>query len=197
MIEQNPVHREHPIRLPVLLRDPESILLGHRIRTVGVEGCGFLLGNLFDLAIQFRSGCLIHLRFLRKSQDSNCLQDPQNTQCIHIAGILGHIKGYLYMALCRQVIDLIRLHQADNSNHRRGIRQISIMQRHCILLYQMIDPRRIGNGGSAGNAVNLISLLQQKLCQVRSILSGNACDQCFFHGIALSFIKSCFDRFPL
>ena len=55
------------------------------------------------------------------------------------------------MGLRRQVIDLIRLHQADDSNQGRGIGQIPVMQASLAFFCdQMVDPRRIGNGGACG-----------------------------------------------
>ena len=44
-----------------------------------------------------------------------------------------------------------------------------------------IDPSRIERTRSSNNAVDLIALPEEKLCQIRSILPCNAADQRFFH----------------
>jgi hypothetical protein len=37
--------------------------------------------------------------------------------------------------------------------------------------------------------VHGISLIEQEFCQVRSVLAGNAGDECFFHIILFLFLK--------
>ena len=60
-----------------------------------------------------------------------------------------------------------------------------------------IDPSRIERTRSSNNAVHLIALPEEKLCQIRSILPGNAGDQRFFHKtslwVALKVAELCLD----
>ena len=179
VVEQNAVHGKHSIGLAVFFYDPKAVLLCHGIGAVGVERRGFTLGHFLNLAIQFAGGCLIHAGFLGKAQNAAGLENAQHTQCIHIAGIFGHIKAHLHMALCCQIVNFIRLHQTDDADQTAGIRKVAVMQRDPA--HQMIDARRVGNGSAAGDAVHLVAFFQQKFCQIRAILTGDAGDQCFFH----------------
>ena len=52
MIEENTVASEHVVSVPVLLHNPEAILLGHSIRRIGVERCILILRNLLHLTIE-------------------------------------------------------------------------------------------------------------------------------------------------
>ena len=116
MIEQNAVNSEHSISITVFLHHPEAILLCHSVRGIWMKRCGFFLWNLFYLAIQFRSRCLIYFTGLCQTADTDSFQHTQDTQCIHITGIFRRIKGYLHMALGSQIINFIRSdlsHQTD------------------------------------------------------------------------------------
>lgn len=84
------------------------------------------------------------------------------------------------MGLRRQIVDLIRLHQMDDADQRRGVRQIAVVELDSVPRNEMIDPRRVGNGGAAGDAVDLIAFLQKEFRQIRTILTGDAGDQCHF-----------------
>ena len=136
--------------------------------------------DLFHLAVEFRSRSLVNLGFLRQAQNPHRLQNTKHADGVHISGILRHIKRNLHMALGCQVVDFIRLHQIDDSDQRRRIRQISVMKGNGACLDQMINAGRIGNGCPTGDAMHLIPFLQQKLRQIRTILTSNACNQCNF-----------------
>lgn len=85
------------------------------------------------------------------------------------------------MALCGQIVDLIGLDLAHQTDEAGGIRQVAVVQGDCVLLDQVVDAGGIGNGGAADNAVDFIPLLQQELCQIGAVLTSDAGDQCFFH----------------
>ena len=68
-----------------------------------------------------------------------------------------------------------------------GVGHIPVMQNEVTIinvrvLVQMINPVRIEHRGPALKPMNLIPLLQQKLCQIRPILPCNTGNQCLlFH----------------
>ena len=190
MIEQNSVHREHPVGFPVFFRNPESVLFRYRVGTVWMKRRSLLLGNFFHLAVQFRSRCLVNPCLPVQTQDPHGLQDAQNADGIHISGIFRNIKGHLDMRLGCQIVDLVRLHQTDDAHKRRRVCQVPVMQRYRMRGQQMIDSGCIGDGCAAGDAVNLISFFQKKFCQIGTILSCDTCNQCFFyHTSFLNFLN--------
>ena len=181
MVEQDAVDSKHTVSIAVLLDHPEAVLLGHSIRRVGVERSGLALGNLLDLAVQLRGRSLIHLAGLGQTADTDGLQHAQNAQCVHIAGVLGCIKGDLNVALCGQIVDLIGLDLAYQTDQAGGIGQVTVMQGDRVLLDQVVDTSGVGDRSAADDAVDFVALLQQKLCQVGTILTSDTGNQCFFH----------------
>lgn len=122
-----------------------------------MEGRGFTLRNFLNLAIQLRGGCLIDLGLLGQTQNAAGFQNTQNAQSIHIAGVLRNIEGNLNMALCCQVIDFIRLNNADDTNQRRRVGQVAVMQRN--FAHQVVDMSSVGDRSTTSDAVNFVSLL--------------------------------------
>ena len=179
MIEQDTVDSKHAISFPVLLGDPEAVLLGNGIGGIGMEGRGLPLGDLLHLAVKLGGGGLVEFGLFRQAQDPDRLQHPQDTQCVHIAGVLGHIKADLHMALGSQIVDLVRLNQTDDPDQAGRIGQVTVVKGD--LAQKMLDAAGIGNGCPAGDAVDFITLFQQELRKIRTVLAGDAGDQCFFH----------------
>ena len=179
VVEQDAVDREHAVGLPVLLHHPVPVLLGNGVGAVGVEGRGLPLGHLPHLPVQLRGGGLVEPARLLHAQNPDALQNPQHPQRVHVPGVLRHVEAHLHVALGRQIVHLIRLHQPQNADDAAGIAQIPVVQRNPP--QQMRNPLRIGQGGPAGHAVNLIALFQQQLRQIGTILSGNSGNQCPFH----------------
>ena len=181
MVKQNAVDSEHAVSIAVLLDHPEAVLLCDSIRRVGVERSGLALGDFLDLAVQLGGRSLIHLAALGQAANTDSLQHTQNTQSVHIAGVLGSIEGDLNMALCSQIVDLIGLDLAHQTDQAGGIGQVAVVQGDSVLLDQVVDTSGVGDGSAADNAVNLVALLQKKLCQIGTILTSDTGNQCFFH----------------
>ena len=83
-------------------------------------------------------------------------------------------------ALCREVIDLIRLRNAHCRDQRNDVRHIRVDE--VDLIAQMCDIAVIDHALAAHDAVNLIALFEQQFCKIRSVLTGDTGDQCMFHG---------------
>ena len=165
VIEQNTVDREHAIRVAVLLHHPEAVLLRHRVR------------NLLHLAVQFGGRSLIHLAAFRQPAHANRFQHAQNTQGIHVARIFRRVERHLHMTLRRQIVDFVGLDFAHQPNQAGRIRQVAVMQVNCLLLNQVVNARRVGNGRTADNTMHLIVFFEQELRQIGTILTGDAGNQ--------------------
>ena len=109
----------------------------------------------------------------------NRFQHPQDTQSIHIPRVFRDIKADLHMALCRKIVNLIRLNPPHNRLNAAGVRKISIMELD--LIQNMINPLRIHRRSSPGHPVHLVSFFQQQFRQIGPVLSGNPRNQRFFH----------------
>ena len=116
MIEENAVYCEHTVCFSVLFYNPEAILFCHCVGAVGMERGCLTLRNFLYLSEKLGSRCLIDSGFLGQAADLHCFQNTKHAQCVHISGILRCVKTYLYMALCCQVVDLVRLYLADDTD---------------------------------------------------------------------------------
>ena len=179
MVEQDAVAGEDAVSVPVLPDHPEAVLFCHSVGGIGMEGRILVLGHLFHLAVQFGSGGLVHPAGLVQSGVVHRFQDPQHTQGIHVSGVFCRLKGNLHMALCRQVVDFIRLHASDDPADAGGVGQVALMDHQ--LVQNMINSGRCRHRTSSDNAVHFISLFQQQLRQIASVLSRNTSNQCLFH----------------
>ena len=146
-----------------------------------MERGGLTLRDFLHLAVQLGGRSLIHLAGLGQAADTDGFQHAQNAQCVHIAGVLGYIEGDLNMALCSQIVNFVWLDLTHQTDEAGGIGQVAVVQGDSVLLDQVVDTGGVGDGSAADNTVDLIALLQQELCQIGAVLTGDASDKCFFH----------------
>ena len=101
------------------------------------------------------------------------LEDTKHAEGVDVTGVLGSLEGHLYMGLCCEVVDLIRLHLKHDTDDAGGIRQIALMDDQPI--EDVVDALGRGNRRTTDDTVHLVALLQQKLCKIGTILT---CDTC-------------------
>ena len=154
------------ICFPVLLYNPVSVQFGHRIRRIGVKRCLLILRHLFHFSVQFAGRGLINPAGISETADSNRLQHPQYAGRIHIRGKLRNVKADLYMALRRQVINLVRPHSRNDLDETHRIRQIAVMQMEVLPSLQVCDSLPEIYRRAAYDPMDLITLLQQKFRQI-------------------------------
>ena len=179
MVEEDAVNRKHPVSFTVFLHHPEAVLLGDGIGAVRMERCGLALRNLFHFAEELRSRRLIETAGLRDTDDAHGLQQAKHPQRVNVAGILGHVKADLNMALGCKIVNLVGPDERQDADQACGIAQVAIVQRD--LAQQMRDTVGIGKRCASGDAVHFISFFKQKLGEIRAVLPGDAGDQSFFH----------------
>src|SRR5271165_2959025 len=86
------------------------------------------------------------------------------------------------MALSCEVVDLVGLHSLHNVGKDAGIREFAVVQDEMAagdvrIFVEMIDAIGVKERGAALYAMHLVTLLQQKLGEICSILSGNTGDE--------------------
>jgi hypothetical protein len=89
------------------------------------------------------------------------------------------------MALGGQIVNFLRLNLDHQPGQRTRIRQIAVMQKKPLpagmrILINRFEPPRVKRARPADDAVNFIALGQQQLRQIRTVLSGDASNQCAF-----------------
>ena len=80
------------------------------------------------------------------------------------------------------MIKLSRLNFADDSPDRCGVIQIGIVQKQLLIVdlfvsVQMLQTRPFHCAGTTYKAMDFVAFGEQKLCEVRAILSGDAGDE--------------------
>ncbi len=92
------------------------------------------------------------------------------------------------MAHRAQVIDLIRLHFLQDTGQVGAIGQVTVVQVEfrvsgMRILKDMIHALGVKRGGTTFDSVHFVAFFQQKFCQIRTILSGNAGDESDFRHV--------------
>jgi hypothetical protein len=86
------------------------------------------------------------------------------------------------MALGGKIVDFDRLDFLNQTDQVGGIAQVAVMQLepHVVLVQvavQMLDPSRVERRRAPLDAVDDVTLRQQKFSQISAVLPGNACNQ--------------------
>jgi hypothetical protein len=89
------------------------------------------------------------------------------------------------MTLSSKVVKFVGLDLLDDADEIGGVREIPIVHSKpnvpfMRILIEMIHPARVERGGPALDPVNFVTLSEQELGQISSILTGDACDQRLF-----------------
>src|ERR1051325_3643578 len=88
------------------------------------------------------------------------------------------------MALRREIIDLVRLDTSNQPRHGTRVAQVAVMKFEGRLVgvrirVDVIQAAGVESTGPANDAVDLVSLGQQKLGKIRTVLSCDTCNQRF------------------
>jgi len=116
-------------------------------------------------AEHLRGARLVELCFYPTPTD--CLQDPGSTQTGNIPSVFRHVKAHPDVALCAEMIDLIRFYVVNQVCQLLPVGQIPIMQeKPCAglmgILIDMIDPVGIEDTGPTDEAVASKSSAKQE-----------------------------------
>ena len=194
MVKENSVACEHIVGFSVIYGDPVRIQLCRTVRTLGIERRLFALRRrLRDSSEQLGSRSLIEAA--GSAVDTDRLQQLESTYPGSLRRILRHLEGHAYVRLRRQIIYLCRADLCDQAHQIARICRICKVHEKLYFIIigmnEVIDPCRVADAVSANQSVNLIALLQKKLCQIGAVLSCDTRDQCYFlHNVINSFLIS-------
>ena len=87
------------------------------------------------------------------------------------------------MGLRAEVVDLVRLHLAEDAGEVGAVGQVAVVQAEARvldvrILVDVIDPLGVEERGAAFDAVDLVAFFEQELGEVGTVLSGDAGDEC-------------------
>jgi hypothetical protein len=90
------------------------------------------------------------------------------------------------VTLRAEVVDLIGLNPSQQIRERGSIVEISVMEMHvivgCVSVFiDAVEALSIQRAGPTYDSVNLVTLGEEQLGEIRAILTGDAGDQGFLH----------------
>ena len=128
VIEQDPIAGKNSVSLTVVDRNPIRIELCDRIGRAGIKRRCLFLRRFPHQAVEFRSRGLVKARQLFESGNANRLKQAQGAQRIGIRRVFRLLERNFDVTLCREVVDLVRLHFLHNADEAAGIGQIAVVQ---------------------------------------------------------------------
>src|SRR5262249_37939572 len=184
VIEQDAVAGKDVVRLPIVDGHPIRIEFRRRVRTPRAKRRPFGLWNLGNVSVHLRAARLIKsrgdLRLANGFEDTNC------TESGDITGVLGNVEANADVALRGQMVDFVGLDAIEQLDQVRRIGDVAVVQEqpHVVdvrIAVKRVDSTSVERRGSPNDTVDLVSLLQQEFGKIRSVLTGNAGNQGFFH----------------
>ena len=110
------------------------------------------------------------------------LDETKRAQSDDVGRVLRLLKRDFHMRLSAQVVYLIRLNFLQNTSEPSPVSQIPIMEKEMGskimgVLIEMVNSVGIKGAGSTNDPVHFVPFGKEKLCQIRTVLTGDAGDQ--------------------
>ena len=118
VVEENSVYGIHAVTLAIVLGYPVAIKFGASVRAARVERSGFALRHFLHLSEQLRRAGLINAGFFVEPEHSYRLKQAQSADGVGVGSVFRHFKRHFHMALCRKVVDFIRLQLLNDADQR-------------------------------------------------------------------------------
>ena len=187
VVEEDAVAGIHAVGLAVVHGDPVGIHLGHRIGRARVERRGFRSAGFPERGrrarrwMPDRNGWFFPARgngwppadaACRWHRHPRCIPAPRRRRRHGTAR-----RG------CRPR----PAHLAEDAGEVRAVGQIAIVQAETRvldmrILVDVIDALGVEERGAALDAVDFVAFFEQEFREIGTVLSGDAGDECFFHG---------------
>jgi hypothetical protein len=169
----------HPIRLPVINREPVRARFGARIRTPGIERGEFRLRYLLHFSEHLTRRRLVESGFHPRLPPR--LQQPHRARRVDIQGVFCAVKADFDMALGAQIVNLVRLDFQEKSDQRSGICQVAIVEVRGGTVSRLrpnrIQPLAVEGAGSANEPMHFVTFGYQQFGQIRTILARDTCNK--------------------
>ena len=158
MVVADGIAKEETMSIPV---DPGHVrgeCFGAAIRRIGIDRSCFVL----------RTGC-------RSAEDF----PAAGGQKLCSAGAFRDVKAQTNVRLTGQMVERGRLDFRHHTPNRCGIREVGIVQKQSTVIDSIVCIQMTQSGSfqcarSTNKAVNFVTLFQQQLCKVRTILASDS-----------------------
>ena len=130
---------------------------------------------------------MIEARLSAQPEQPDGLEQPQRAERVGVSRIFRGFERDLDMALCAEVINLIRLDFLNNPDEISGIRQIAVVEEKILVrivrvLIEMIDAFGVEQRRPPLDAVDFVPLGKEQFREIGAVLSGDSGYQGFFCG---------------
>lgn len=105
VVEQDPIASVHPIRLPVVLADPERVEFRDTVRTPGIERSVLVLRDLLDETVELRGGGLVEADVFLETAGTDGVEETEGAEGVDVGGVLCHLEGDFYVGLSTEIVD--------------------------------------------------------------------------------------------
>lgn len=190
VIKKESVRRKHSITFSIIYRNPIRIQLSHSIWASWMKRRKLSISSLWHIVSytpeHFWGRCLIKTSLLFQAVYSYRFEKAKCAKSINIRSILWHFEAHFYVRLSREIIYLIWLYICNQLYQIPRISEVTIVKLEVNssfmgILIEMIDSTRIEWWRSSLDTMYFISLREKQFSKIRSVLSSNSCDKCFFH----------------
>ena len=185
MVEENAGTGEHAVAFAVVLDNPVSVQLGNSVGAARVERRCLVLRNGLYLAEHLAGRSLVYARVGLAKADG--FQELGNADGVDVGGGERGFPGGSHEGLCGEVVDFVGFGDFHGTQKRCGIGHVAKDEGDLAL--EVLGVVKIELALAADEAVNFVTLLEKELCQVRSVLTGNACNKCAFHSKKIQFLR--------
>jgi hypothetical protein len=143
----------------------------------------FGLGHCANLAVHLGRGSLVEPRLDTDITDG--FEETDATRAGHITRIFGGIETDPNMTLGGKVIDLVGLNLVDEADQSTAVSEVTVVQdklveRKILPGLDCIQPGSDRAALSTDNPVDLVTLFEQELDQIRTVLTTDPCDKRLF-----------------
>ena len=119
MIEQNAVRGVHAICFAIIHHDPIGIELGRRVGLIEDKKASFRSAGLPEPCRRARRWTPDRSGSSWSVPEGELLQEPKGAGSIGVSRIFRRLERDLHVALCGEIIDLVRLRFLNNADEVR------------------------------------------------------------------------------
>lgn len=128
VVEQDPIASVHPVRLSVVLADPERVELRDTVRTPRVERGVLVLRDLLDETVELRGGGLVETDVFLEAAGTDGVQETERAKGVDVGGVLCHLKGNFDVGLGTEVVDFRGLDLSEDIDEVCAVREITMVE---------------------------------------------------------------------
>ena len=111
--------------------------------------------------------------------EANRFQELGDADGVDVGGRERRFPRCSHERLSGKIVNLVGFRDFHGAQERCGIGHVT--KNECNLALEVLGVVKVELALAADKSVNFVTLLEKEFCQVRTVLTGNACNKCAFH----------------